>query len=213
MKPWPWSASGVGAGGLTHVELLLALLITVLICAAGFAAARAAAAAFARLDGGDLSDAEAALDVIGRDLRCAALDPDDNRTRFVCHADDDGHARLRFARALSADELVSVSFSLAPSAGGGQELRRVTTALAEGSGGEPAFLCGGVTEFRCRFFGADVWSSDWDWDAEHRAPIAGIRGLPLLVGVTLGVRTPFGERRLNRTFPVMVALLNRSLHE
>src|SRR5581483_11729465 len=161
------------ASGFTYVELLCGLVIAALVFPPAY---RFAVAVLNRKsDGGAEAAADADIDVLCRDLRCALDDP---RTPFHAFGGE-----LTFLRATGAG-LRTTRYRGDP--GGGNDVRR-----------DDAPLSIGWTEWSLRYFNGESWTETWGWDAARGVPTEGMRGLPLAVEITGVCR----GRRIRRVTP------------
>ncbi len=204
--------------GFTVVELLIAVVFMTLLIAIAQEALRQAARETDQVEDALKAELTRALDVIATDLRCATLDNNDPSSVFASRSEDGFH-RVDFVRAggesddPAFDDTGYVVRAISP---GNHELwRRSNDRQKENAanGGLAARLCSGVQTFSVQVFDGDGWKEDWGWNSAENAPAQGIRGLPLVVSVRLGIRKGDHTREERRLVLIYTALLQRALHE
>lgn len=199
-----WKPFYIRKRGLTLVEVLIALLILGLFALAVREALSVSTGLYRSLSevGAD-SEAGLAMLVLNRDFRGAALDKEKKSSIFSGHPVSDFYDAIRFTTTTRSLETVSIKILPDPSSAR-MELWRISE-----TSGRRIFLLDDVQKFKLKYFDGHAWHDQWGWDNENQKPYGGIRGLPVLISVSIAW-TDRGDRVRARTaiVPVMISLLN-----
>lgn len=208
--------SGALVNGFTYVELVLALMITAAVMAAGAAAMRAGWDRFERVQAAvqPENDLSVFKTLLARDLRCAYLSPEGSLALF-CGRKDSQHPydRLDFIRTSEADGLfeeVGYAAEVDPK-NGRYEVRRRVQKNPDGdllNGGKESVILPQIQDLRFQFFDGENWRDNWGWDPVRDEPRRHIRGLPVVVRLSIRWGDAEFPREWSAVFPVMISLLN-----
>lgn len=206
------SRFGRRTDGFTLLEVLIALAVLGLAVVCAGRVLQTSLLRFRRLsrDNRGQRETAVALALLSRDIRSALVLSERADTLFAGHHEAFAD-RLDFSRAgrLPAPNLPisMVSYFV------DEDVRTGERLLRRSADTRTVDLCGHVSRFTVRYFDGQTWKDEWGWDAGLKKPLAGIRGLPLLVSIDLVIQEAGAESyEETSVIPVMTAVLNRSLH-